>query len=635
MKKSALSFTKNRIFFIVGLLVFAVGATMAISHGRSVIDNEMLVARYQTVATDSFTAPRNWQTGETIPKEITLTNNSNVPVSVRIKLEEDWIASDGTTHLPLISAASGLEMAQINFTQNSGWTKRGAYYEYDGDLAPNATTTSLLSGVTLNIDANLDTTDTASPDADGAYANAEYHLIATIQTMQAGALNNMWTLYNEVASQENDLGNYVIDFTKKAISSNNISVANGNGVNKYTENGKDVYYYRGHVDNNNVIWANFCWKIVRTTATGGVKMIYNGLPTAANTCLEGYNAVIGSSVFSDQYTGSNRQSIADSGYMFGDRLEYRDANTYDPSIGGNRIFVFSNGVVRDGDNYTLDTSEGQSITGTWYEKRADASTRYHYICKDGAPQCDSTKIGYLYYFGGSLNYIPIGGYDNIEDALAGMFRNTTSSSIKTYVESWFEEENLDGHVEGWRNYEDDLEDAIFCNDRGIANGSLAGEENPGFYNEQIASQYNAYIRNHEKNASGNLEPSLDCANKNDAFQVSNNDAKLEHKVGLITADELTLAGAGYYVTALYSEDEISYLSACEYYSYSSSSCYSAWSMSPAEWSFNENARNISWRTYPSTSWVHYSFGIRPMVSLKAGTEYESGTGLKTDPYIVP
>lgn len=72
------------------------------------------------------------------------------------------------------------------------------------------------------------------------------------------------------------MGDYEINFTKKAIVSDDIATANGNGVNKYTENGQDVYYFRGQIANNNVIWAGKCWKIVRTTATGGTKMIYNG-----------------------------------------------------------------------------------------------------------------------------------------------------------------------------------------------------------------------------------------------------------------------------------------------------------------------------------------------------------------------
>ena len=37
-----------------------------------------------------------------------------------------------------------------------------------------------------------------------------------------------------------------------------------------------VYYFNGAVTNNNVLFAGFCWKMVRTTDTGGVKMVYNG-----------------------------------------------------------------------------------------------------------------------------------------------------------------------------------------------------------------------------------------------------------------------------------------------------------------------------------------------------------------------
>ena len=50
----------------------------------------------------------------------------------------------------------------------------------------------------------------------------------------------------------------------------------------YTGEGSDdyplpVYYYKGNVQNNNVLFGGFCWKIVRTTETGGVKIAYNGI----------------------------------------------------------------------------------------------------------------------------------------------------------------------------------------------------------------------------------------------------------------------------------------------------------------------------------------------------------------------
>ena len=48
----------------------------------------------------------------------------------------------------------------------------------------------------------------------------------------------------------------------------------GEGANTYAN---PVYYYKGNVKNNNVLFGGFCWKIVRTTETGGVKIVYNGV----------------------------------------------------------------------------------------------------------------------------------------------------------------------------------------------------------------------------------------------------------------------------------------------------------------------------------------------------------------------
>ena len=58
---------------------------------------------------------------------------------------------------------------------------------------------------------------------------------------------------------------------------NGDSNGNGNFVRHNTlSDTYPIYYYRGNVQNNNVLFANKCWQIVRTTETGGTKMIYNG-----------------------------------------------------------------------------------------------------------------------------------------------------------------------------------------------------------------------------------------------------------------------------------------------------------------------------------------------------------------------
>ena len=53
-----------------------------------------------------------------------------------------------------------------------------------------------------------------------------------------------------------------------------LGLYNGEGSDTYAN---PVYYYKGNVQNNNVLFGGFCWKIVRTTETGGVKIVYNGV----------------------------------------------------------------------------------------------------------------------------------------------------------------------------------------------------------------------------------------------------------------------------------------------------------------------------------------------------------------------
>ena len=56
---------------------------------------------------------------------------------------------------------------------------------------------------------------------------------------------------------------------------------------KGTSNDKyPIYYFRGAYEsvNNNLIFNNYCWKIVRTTSTGGIRIIYNG-PVSSGSCV--------------------------------------------------------------------------------------------------------------------------------------------------------------------------------------------------------------------------------------------------------------------------------------------------------------------------------------------------------------
>ena len=431
-------------------------------------------------------------------------------------------------------------------------------------------------------------------------------------------------LYRNIINRSNNGVDTNVDFTTAATIAN----GNGNGLNirAGTENDQyPIYYFRGQLSDNHVIWADKCWKVVRTTETGGIKMIYNGFPTLVNGVQQcnatGVDSQITVNVngadqnaftFSDQ---GRYNSPADVGYMYGSRI------AKSALYAGTITFTFSNDVSRSGNVYTLDTSSGQSISGTWEDERLNAAARYHYFCTDGTAICDNTKIGYIHAFNDSsyISYLKVDGYDDIEDMKNAMFANTTDSNAKAMVETWFEQQNLDGHILDTRNYEDDLEDTVFCNDRSYYGGALKDKDSEA--KVSYYSYHSSYGRNFIKNSENNYEPNLNCANSNDAFtkDSANGNGKLKHKIGLITADELTVAGNG--IVSDYSNTV--YLNTGQ----------TAWSLSPYYFS-DYVASESDWYERLAGNYVNTMVGLRPLVSLKTNIEFVSGTGLQTDPYIV-
>ncbi|MBR5419428.1 hypothetical protein IK110_04255 [Candidatus Saccharibacteria bacterium] len=602
----------------VSAVVAGIGITFAISRSNSVVDNAMSVSKYETVATDTFTSPRNWQPGETIPKTITVTNNSNVPVSVRVKLEEEWVAADGATKLPVVSAASGLTMALIDYTEDSGWVKDGPFYVYGADLQPNATTTSLIAGVTLNIDANLDASDNAESTADTAYAGAEYHLKATIQTIQANAKDNWRELARIV--KEKARPDMTINFAEGANKWND----NGLGVNRYTENGQDVYYYRGEMDGDNVLWANKCWIIVRTTYTGGTKMIYNGLPTDVDVdgetvkqCLVDRNNNNDQSVmpfggYSKFNNGYN--SPAYIGYMYGEPYETwhdasRDAGT-----------IYANDVDYD-ENTGIYTLVDTFTVTDWDADYEAVAQRYHYTCSSTTTSCQ--QVYYMVNVGKMWNGIDyssgilLSGEKNIEEVKDRMFANVHDSYAKTNIENWFEQENLDGHIAGSYNYEDDLEDAVYCNDRSFASGSLRSKDSMGGVMDNYTSSSMRTYESRSQNPNA-FTPDLGCPNKNDAFtkvETATTNGKLKHKVGLLTSDEVLLAGVRSSTPNVINSNK------------------SSWTMTPRGYTIY--AYIINWASNMNTDTAtNGGTWYRPVVSLKAGTRVAGGDGTKTNPYTI-
>ena len=110
--------------------------------------------------------------------------------------------------------------------------------------------------------------------------------------------------------------------------------------------------------------------------------------------------------------------------------------------------------------------------------------------------------------------------------------------------------------------------------------------------------------------------------------MSNESAKLDYPVGLILADEVDLAGGRAYYNGGYSPNSNYYLYNGKYY----------WTpLSVFSYSIYSSAR--VWYLVPSGSlrpWtgVTDSFGVRPVINLKADTLITKGDGSSINPFIV-
>ncbi len=309
-----------------------------------------------------------------------------------------------------------------------------------------------------------------------------------------------------------------------------VSGTNGIYMTTATNGNVPVYYYRGDADkvNNNIIFNNMCWKIIRTTETGGVKLIYNGTPTDGKCETQTGDATqIGTSKFNEKY----------------------DDNAY---------------------------------------------------------------VGYMYGAAGSSTY----------DATHA---NTNESTIKKYIDSWYKA-NFDESATS------KLEDTVFCNDRStkaydantIGDTSMSSYGNLGYGTN--ATLYGAAHR--ASYYSNNPNPSLVCQNQNDKFTVDskNGNGKLRYSVGLITLDEVVLAGFNTYNsnTSDY-KDTTNYLY--------TNNCY--WTVSPVLMYVNGNAFVGAVHNTGILYVDLVSIGVRPVVSLANGTLVNSnGDGTSTNPYVV-
>ena len=344
------------------------------------------------------------------------------------------------------------------------------------------------------------------------------------------------------------------------------------------------YYYRGAVKNNYVSFAGFTWRIIRRNGDGSVRMIYSGKKTSDT----GEATAIGKSQFNSKYWDPTYV-----GYMYNENFTLHENNET-----MNYYWILDSAKYNFGTGYTFDeTTKKFSLTGTI--KQLTWKDNHDEIVSGKLYSCLNTSCNVVYKITGYLNdtTMTVQPISYSSDNYIGTIINSTSSTIKKFMDTWYK-----NNLIGYSLY---IADETFCNDRNIMNGS-------GYLITPI-STYGSSNRLLERK-----EPSLKCIQNSDRLKLSNNSAKLDYPLSLLTIDEVALAG-GVYNTANNN-----------YYLYNGQN---TWTMSPSDFYSSAHIWSIDFHgNLDSGYFVANSFGVRPVINLKSDVKISSGDGTPIAPY---
>ena len=370
--------------------------------------------------------------------------------------------------------------------------------------------------------------------------------------------------------------------------------------------GNPTYYFRGDAQNNYVYYAGYYFRIIRVNSDGSIRIIYDGAKPHKNGEVSD-NRHIGSSPYNSNYCDPNY-----SGYMYSENFELKENSTSMTSYTN----FSSSSTYYYGSSYTFDTNtkkfklSGNTTSGVWPDVYSDVIANYPYTCfgTSATEECNYILklIRYVNTSQAVVSYISYSSKD-----YASTLTNTTNSTIKTYVDDWYKNNILNKKDSNNVSYSEYLTDNIFCNDRSLYRGDG--------YNLAVWSPYSPYNR-----TALLFTPSLTCSQTSDKFTTSSTlgNGKLTYPVGLITADEVSLAGGKYRTN----NDK--------YYLYTGKFW---WTMSP--YHFNNSNGKYHNFAVTSTGELNAGYGyanskVRPVLNLKSDILISSGSGTYYRPYIL-
>ena len=356
----------------------------------------------------------------------------------------------------------------------------------------------------------------------------------------------------------------------------------------------ESYYYRGAVKNNYVSFAGFIWRIIRRNGDGSIRFIYSGKSTSDT----GDAVTIGESQFNSKYWDPTYV-----GYKYNEDFSLHESNG---TIGYD--WFTNTQKYNFGTGYTFDQSTRKfTLTGdikqlTWNDNHDEIVNNQLYSCLNTSCNVVYKIVGYI-----STTQMRVQPISYSSNSLLTAQTNKTDSPIKTKLDNWYKT--------NMTSYTSKLADETFCSDRSITSGSG--------YLTTPTTFYGAYTRLQD-----NKNPSIKCSQDNDKFKMSNESAKLDYPVALITADEVAMAGGRAYYNGAHSPNSNYYLYNGKYFLSLSPAYFDSSYSVVRVWVVMSSGSLYSWDN------VTHSIGVRPVINLRTDVQIIKGDGSSLNPFVI-
>ena len=455
---------------------------------------------------------------------------------------------------------------------------------------------------------------------------------ATLTVNLTGAANLLTTCTYDIVYEYDSTSNVYgkSPTTKNSNKEITLQVSNVNGTNSFA-NEKNFDY-------------DSSWGGLKRTLVSGATISSNGTLTTQNISITGkyYNLTIpqtsieGKAFTGKIYVTNHSCSTSEPAYItLLNKYGGKDSITELPdSAFANATTASDKGMYKKADDLGTSYYYRGAVDNNWvkFGKEGDKDIYWRIIRINGDgsirmiytgttdPKTDSSVTGsngvYMTGTGTQINaatYAFNSSRDKAEYVgymftLGEQHGNSTSSTIKTIIENWYAGTTLKDNTLV-------SQDQIFCNDRSASSIQTAAWTSTG-----ATYDYGAYGRLYS-----NKKPILTCPTASDKFtskKSSIGNKALEYPVGLITADEVAMAGGAFGSSNTNSS----------YYLYTNQN---SWLGSPSYFYSSGLAKEFVVYSSGCLNYnnVDYNNGARPVVSLSSKAKL-SGNGTYSNPYTV-